>query len=82
LLYVLFTVLEMLLWSSVVGLWCIDPRGLSGFDNAAGIGFLFSLVGLSVVCWLLKGVAPRLASVGFVTILGGFLAGSLLPAVP
>ena len=80
--YALFAVFELLLLVSVVVLWCIDPRRMSGFDDAAGITFWFSFFGLSVVSWLLRRVAPRVARVGLITVVGSFIACSLLPAVP
>jgi hypothetical protein len=80
--YALFAIFELLLLVSVVALWCIDPRRMSGLDDAAGITFWFSFFGLSVVCWLLRRAAPRMARVGLITLVGSFIAGSLLPAVP
>jgi len=80
--YALFALFEALLLTSVVMLWCIDPRRMSGLDDAAGITFLFSLLGLSIVSWLLRRAAPHLARVGLVTALAGFAACALLPAVP
>lgn len=80
--YALFAVFEILLLAGVVGLWSADPRRMSGLDEAAGITLWFSLVGLSGVSWLLRRVAPRLAGVGAVSVLAGFLACSFLPAVP
>ena len=82
LLYALFAIFETLLLAGVVLLWSVDPRRMSGLDDAAGIAFWFSLVGLSIVSWLLRGVAPRLARVGAVSVVGGFLACSFLPAIP
>jgi apolipoprotein N-acyltransferase len=80
--YALFAVFELVLLVSVAALWCIDPRRMSGLDDAVGITFWFSFFGLSVVCWLLRRVAPRMARVGLVILVGSFIAGSLLPAVP
>jgi hypothetical protein len=80
--YALFGVFERLLLVSAVALWCIDPRRMSGFDEAAGITFWFSLLGLAVVAWLLRRAAPRVARVGVITVVGSFIACSLLPAVP
>jgi apolipoprotein N-acyltransferase len=82
LLFALFVIFEALLVTSAVVLWCVDPRRMSGLDDAAGIAFWFSFVGLSIVCWLLRRVAPRLATVGFITVLASFAAVALLPAVP
>jgi hypothetical protein len=79
--YMLFTLFEILLWSSAIGLWWTDPRGLSGFYDAAGIVFLFSLVALSIICWLLRRAAPRLARFGLITIVGGLIAGTFLPVI-
>ena len=80
--YALFAVFELLLLLSVVVLWRIDPRRMSGLDDAAGITFWFSFFGLSVVCWLLRSTAPGIARVGLITVVGSFIACSLLPAVP
>ncbi len=80
--YALFAIFEALLLGSVVMLWCIDPRRMSGFDDAAGITFWFSFLGVSVLCWLLRDVAPRLVRVGMITLLAGFSACACLPAVP
>jgi len=82
LLYVLFTMFEMLLWSSVVLVRLVDPRGVSGVDNTVGVIFLFSLVGLLIVSWLLKRVTPRMATIGFFSVLTGFIAFMFLPSVP
>ena len=80
--YALFAMFEVLLLTSVVMLWSVDPRRLSGLDDAAGVTFWFSILGLSIVSWLLRRAAPRLARVGLITVLAGFIACSLLPAVP
>ena len=80
--YALFGIFEALFLISVVMLWCIDPRRMSRLDEAAGITFGFSFLGLSGVCWLLRRASPRLATVGFITALAGFAACALLPAVP
>ena len=70
----LFAVFELLLLVSVVALWCIDPRRMSGLDDAAGITVFF--FGLSVVSWLLRRAAPRMARVGLITVVGSFIACS------
>lgn len=80
--YTLFAIFEALLLAAVVVLWLIDPRRMSGVDDAAGVTIGFSLVGLSIVSWLLRRAAPRLARVGWVSIVAAFLACSLLPAIP
>jgi len=80
--YALFGVFEVLLLVSVVALWCMDPRRMSGLDDAAGITLWFSFLGLSVVSWLLRRVAPRVARVGLITVVGSFIACAVLPAVP
>ena len=72
--YALFAIFETLLLAGQVVLWSVDPRRMSGLDDAAGITFWLSLVGLSVVSWLLRRAAPRLARVGAVSVLAGFLA--------
>jgi len=73
---------EALLLVSAVMLWSVDARRMSGLDEAAGITFWFSFLGLSIVSWLLRRASPRLAVVGFITVLAGFVACALLPAVP
>lgn len=80
--YALFAVFEAILLTSAVMLWCIEPRRMSGLDGAAGTAFWFSFAGLSVVSWLLRRAAPRVSIVGFITVVGSFIACSLLPAVP
>ena len=81
--YALFAVFETLLLAGVVALLSVDPRRMAGLYEAAGITFWFSLVGLSIASWLLRRAAPRLAWVGWVSILAGFLACSfLLPVIP
>ena len=80
--YTLFAIFETLLVTAAVSLWTIDPRGLPVLAEAGGITFLFSLVGLSIVSWLLKRAAPRLAQLGAVSVLVAFLMCSFLPAIP
>jgi len=82
LLYVLFAIFEALLVTAVVVVWSVDPRRMSGVDEAAGIALFFSMIGLSILCWLLRRPAPRLARLGWVSVLLGFAACALLPAVP
>ena len=82
LLYALFAVFEALLLAGVVVLWSVDPRRMPGVDDAAGVTLGFSLVGLSIVSWLLRRAAPRLARVGWVSVVAAFLACSLLPVIP
>src|ERR1051325_4628556 len=82
LLYTLFAIFEMMLTAGAVGLWSVDPRRMPVLADAAGITFLFSLVGVSIVSWLLWHAAPRLSRVGAVSALAGVFACSLLPAVP
>jgi len=79
--FVIFGVFEALLLGAVVVHWSVDPRGLSGLDDAAGVTFWFSFLGLSIVSWLLRRGAPRLAVVGFATVLTCFVVCSFLPAV-
>jgi hypothetical protein len=81
LLYALFAVFEASLWSSVIAQHLVDPLGVSGVDNAAGAAFLISFVGLFVVSWLMKRVAPRLATIGFLSPFVGFIAFTILPPV-
>jgi hypothetical protein len=80
--YALFAMFEAMLPISVVVLWSVDPRRMSGLDDAAGITFWFSILGLSIVSWLLRRAAPRLTRAGMITVLAGFIACLLLPAVP
>ena len=80
--YVLFVIFETLLFAGVVGLWSVDPRRMSGLDDVAGITLFFSMAGLSIVCWLLRRLAPRLARQGWISVLAGFVACALIPAVP
>lgn len=77
-----FAIFEALLLFSLVVLCCVDPRRMSGLDDAAGIAFWFSFLGLLVVCWFLRRAASRLAVVGFITVLASFAVCALLPAVP
>ena len=81
LLIVLFGIFETLFVGAVVVHWSVDPRRLPVLDEAAGITFWFSLLGLSIVSWLVRRSAPRLAAIGLATVLAGFVACSLLPAV-
>jgi hypothetical protein len=57
LLYALFAMFETLLLAGVVVLWSVDPRRMSGVDDAAGVTLGFSLFGLSLVSWLLRRAA-------------------------
>jgi hypothetical protein len=82
LLYALFAIFETLLVVAVVLVYSVDPRRMSGLDDAAGIAFCFSFFGLSGISWLLRGAAPRLARVGWISVLATFLAFVLLPPVP
>jgi hypothetical protein len=81
LLYVLFAIFETLLLGGAVALWLVDPRRMSGLEEAAGITVCFSLLGLSTVSWLLRRVAHRLAQVGWISVLAGFVTCALLPGV-
>lgn len=80
--YALFAIFETLLLTAVVVVWSVDPRRMSGVDDAAGITVWFSLIGLLMVSWVLRRAATRLARVGWISILAGFIACALLPAVP
>ena len=80
--YALFAIFEALLLVSAGVLWSVDPRRMSGMDDAAGFTFWSSFLGLSIVSWLLRRAAPRLALVGLITALASFVACALLPAVP
>src|SRR5579871_2135615 len=82
LLCILFAVFEATLLTSVVILWSADPRQMEGTDTSAGIAFGFSFLGLLAVSLLLRRVLPRLARFGFVSLIFGFFASMLLPAVP
>ena len=79
--FVIFGIFEALLLGAVVVHWSVDPRGLSGLDDAAGVAFWFSFLALSIVSWLLRRTAPRLAVVGFATVLTCFAVCSFLPVV-
>jgi hypothetical protein len=81
LLHVLFALFETLYVVSIVVLWSVDPRRMSSVSDAAGITFFFSFAGLLAMWWLLRRVAPRLAGIGLLSALLGFLATMLLPAV-
>ncbi|MFM1943630.1 MAG: hypothetical protein RI897_2612 [Verrucomicrobiota bacterium] len=82
-LYVLFAIFEPMVLLAVVVLWCVDPRSMSGLlHDTAGTVYWLSLGGLLVVSRLLQREAARLARVGLITAVGGFIACSLLPAIP
>ncbi len=80
--YALFAIFEALLFGAVVVVWSVDPRQMSGIDDAAGVTIWFSLIGLSIVSWVLRRAAPRLARAGWISVLTGFIACALLPVVP
>jgi hypothetical protein len=80
--YVLFALFEILLLSAVLVIWSFNPRRMSWVEDAAGITACFSMVGLSIVSWLLRRAAPRVARVGWISVLAGLAASCLLPAVP
>lgn len=80
--YALFGMFEVLLLTAGVVLWSGNPRLMSGLDDAAGVIFWFAFLGLSIVSWLLRCAAPRVAKIGLITILVSFIACSLLTAVP
>ena len=79
---VLFAILETLLFGSLALFWSVNPRAFPALSEAAGVAFWFSFAGLSLVCWLIRRLLPRLARVGLATLVLAILAGSLLPAVP
>ena len=82
--YTLFALFEILLWAAVLVFWSVDPRRMpmSWLDHAAGITAWFSLLGLSIVSWLLRRAAPRVARAGWISVLAALAAGSILPAIP
>lgn len=82
--YALFALFEVQLWVAVLVSWSVDPRqmSMSWLDDAAGITAWFSLLGLSIVSWLLRRAAPRVARAGWISVLTALVAGSLHPAIP
>ncbi len=81
LLHVLFCLFETLLITSVVVLFCTDPRRGSGIDDAAGLTFWFAFIGLFTVSFILRRVARRLAVLGWLSLFGGFWSLAMLPVV-
>ena len=80
--YVLFAIFEPLLLCSVVVLYSSDPRRRPILDAAAGVTSLFSVLALSILCWIFRRNAERLAALGLITVLVCIFALGLLPAVP
>jgi hypothetical protein len=70
LLIVLFFLFETLFLVSVVTPFCIDPRRNPQIRDADGITFLFSFVGLLIVCFLLRRIARPFAIAGWLTLFG------------
>lgn len=56
--FVLFGIFELLLLVSVVVIWNVDPRRMTGLDDVAGITFGFSFLGISLISWLLRRTQP------------------------
>jgi hypothetical protein len=81
LLYVLFCLFETLLIASVVLIaFFLDSHRDSLVNEAAGITFWFSFVGLFTTCFFLRRVARRLAVIGWLTLFIGFWGLALVPA--
>jgi len=81
LLYVLFSLFEALLVTSVVALYCTDPRGNPVLDDAAGLTFWFAFFGLLTVTFILRKTARRLAVVGWLSLFGGFWSLAMHPPI-
>jgi hypothetical protein len=77
----LFYLFEAQLAASVITLFCVDPRAMSGIDDAAGIVLGFSFIGQLIVCFFLRRTDRRLALIGWLSLLAAFLSGLLMPAV-
>lgn len=82
LLYVLFTLFELLFVAAIVLMFSLDPRRYFVATDAIGITWLFSLVGLLAVSWFVRGTNPPLARLGSLTVLAGFLSSVFLSAIP
>ena len=78
LLCVLFCLFETLLVASVIILLFTEPRRRPVTD-AAGLTFWFAFVGLFAVTLILRRAAPRLAVIGWLTLLGGFWSLAFVP---
>jgi hypothetical protein len=81
---VLFFIFEALWLVSNAILLTVRPHPWFWDDSEASrtlaaITFMFSFVGLFVVCFLLRQTDPRLANIGWVTLLGVVLISLFMP---
>lgn len=82
LLFVLFWLFQTLLFASFVVPFAVDRLpGPSVIEAAAAVTCLFSVVGLLIVCFLLRRMARPLATIGWLSLLISILAGLCLPAI-
>lgn len=80
--FVLFALFEMLFIAAIILMFSLDPRKYPAATDAVGITWWFSFVGLLLVSWLIRRTNPRLARIGFLSVLAGFFSGLFLPAIP
>lgn len=78
----LFYLFEVLLVASAIVACFTDPREIGSVNDAAGIAFGFSFVGLFIVCLFLIRIDRGLARRGWFTLFAWIiLSGFLFPAV-
>ena len=81
LLYVLFCAFEPALVFSLFALVVLDPRAHPVESDAFAVIFCFSFLSVLIVSAVMRRIVPRLAVVGFLSLLIGFLVVGLLPAI-